>query len=59
MDMWTPEHMRTCGLLSTHTYTHAHTEKGSIIGVKESSILSRPKGLGPCSAICWCMIPAP
>ena len=20
--MWTPEHTRTCGLLSTHTYTH-------------------------------------
>ena len=59
MSMWTPEHTRTCGLLSTHMYTHTHTEKGSITGVKERSILSRPKGLGPCSAICWCMISAP
>ena len=31
----------------------AHAEQGCITGVIESSVLSRPKGLGPCSAICW------
>lgn len=45
--MWTPKH--------THTCMHRGE---SITGLIESSILSRPKGLGPCSAICWLYDPS-
>lgn len=50
---WARENLWT--LPHTHTCMHRVRKYYRVI---ESSILSRPKGLGPCSAICWLYDPS-